>query len=133
MIMYTIPENKKLITADSGAFQYMGRIDFDEPSRPVMTWPASCAETVFTGTSVAVVFRNERLQDYTSLGYILDGVQGRIEMDDACEDKLYTIADGLEDKEHTLKIFKRLFVFATIVKCFTYAQNCRVIAGKLFV
>ncbi len=106
--MYTIPENKKLIAPDSGAFQYMGRIDFDDPARPVLVWPASCAETIFTGTSVGVVFKNIKMQDYTSLGYILDGVQGRIEMGDEYEDTLYMIAEGLEDKEHTLKIFKRL-------------------------
>lgn len=105
---YIIPDNKKLITADSGAFQYMGRIDHDDPARPVFTWPATCAETIFTGTSVGVVFRNIKMQDYTSLGYIIDGVQGRLEMGDECEDTLYMLAEGLEDKEHTLKIFKRL-------------------------
>ncbi|MBP1543049.1 MAG: electron transporter RnfD, partial [Oscillospiraceae bacterium] len=105
---YIIPDNKKLIAADSGAFQYMGRIDHDDPARPVFTWHATCAETIFTGTSVGVVFRNIKMQDYTSLGYIIDGVQGRLEMGDECEDTLYMLAEGLEDKEHTLKIFKRL-------------------------
>ncbi len=105
---YTIPENKKLIPADSDCLQYMGRIDWDDPQRPVLAWPASCVETIFTGTSVGVVFRNIRMQDYTSLGYIIDGVQGRLEMGDECDDTLYMLAEDLEDKEHTLKIFKRL-------------------------
>lgn len=106
--MYTIPENKKLIAPDSGVFQYTGRIDLDDPARPVLVWPATSAETIFTGTSVGVVFKNIRMQEYTSLGFILDGVQGRIEMGDEYEDTMYMIAEGLEDKEHTLKIFKRL-------------------------
>ncbi len=105
---YNIPENKKLITSDSECLQYMGRIDFDDPARPVFAWPASCVETIFTGTSVGVVFKNIKMQDYTSLGYIIDGVQGKIEMGNECEDTLYMLAEGLEDKEHTLKIFKRL-------------------------
>ncbi len=127
---YNIPENKKLITPDSEHLQYMGRIDFDDAKRPVFAWPASCVETVFTGTSVGVVFNNIRMQDYTSLGFIIDGVQGKIELrgetmqhsrrhwngevtelpdnGEAYEDSLYMLAEGLEDKEHTLKIFKRL-------------------------
>ena len=38
---YTIEKGKKLIPADSGCFQYVGRIDFDDPKRPVMIWPGS--------------------------------------------------------------------------------------------
>lgn len=127
---YNIPENKKLIAADSECLQYMGRIDWDDPKHPVFAWPATCVETVFTGTSVGVVFKNIRMQDYTSLGYIIDGIQGKIEMrgetmkqshrhwcgtDTILPDNgeeydysFYMLAEGLEDKEHTLKIFKRL-------------------------
>ena len=36
---YTIEKGKKLIPADNGCFQYVGRIDFDDPRRPVMAWP----------------------------------------------------------------------------------------------
>ena len=30
---YTIEKGKKLIPADNGCFQYVGRIDFDDPRR----------------------------------------------------------------------------------------------------
>ena len=62
---YTIPENKKFFPADLEHFQYMGRIDFDDPSRPVLVWPYSSAETVFTGTSVGIVIRNTKMQEHT--------------------------------------------------------------------
>ena len=52
---YTIEKGKKLIPADNGCFQYVGRIDFDDPKRPVMAWPGSYADVNFTGTSAAVV------------------------------------------------------------------------------
>lgn len=105
---YIIGKGKKLIAPDSGVFQYTGRIDFDNPARPVLTWPATSAETIFTGKSVGVVFKNIKMQDYTSLGYIIDGVQGKIEMGDESEDTLYILAENLDEGEHTLKIFKRL-------------------------
>ena len=54
---YTIEKGKKLIPADNGCFQYVGRIDFDDPRRPVMAWPGSYADVNFTGTSAAVVMR----------------------------------------------------------------------------
>lgn len=31
---YTIEKGKEFIPADSGCFQYVGRIDFDDPKRP---------------------------------------------------------------------------------------------------
>ena len=44
---YTIEKGKKLIPADNGCFQYVGRIDFDDPRRPVMAWPGSYADVNF--------------------------------------------------------------------------------------
>ncbi len=105
---YKIEEGKKLIPADSGCFQYMGRIDFDEPSRPVMVWPATCADTVFTGTSVGVVLQNINFQETTHFGAIIDGVMQKFPLKNSGEDELYMLAENLEDKEHTLRLIKTL-------------------------
>lgn len=105
---FTVDETKKLITADNACFQYMGRIDFDDPKHPVMVWPASCADTVFTGTSLSVVVKNKRFQEDTHFAVIIDGVMQKLFMGNSDEDELFTVAENLEDKPHTLRILKTL-------------------------
>lgn len=107
---FSLPENKKLISADDACFQYMGRIDFDDKKRPVLVWPATTVDTVFTGTSLSVVLNNYNFQDVTHFAVILDGVMKKIffDKDTNRSDNLYHIADGLEDKPHTLRILKTM-------------------------
>lgn len=105
--MYTIEAGKKFIPADAECFQYMGRIDFEDPKRPVLIFPASAAETVFTGTSVGMVLKNINLQECCYFGAVIDGVQQAVTLKNSGEDELYMLAEGLEDKEHTLVLFKR--------------------------
>ena len=105
---YTIEKGKKLIPADNGCFQYVGRIDFDDPKRPVMAWPGSYADVNFTGTSAAVVLKNINLQEDTHFAVIVDGVMKKITLSTNREDELFTAAEGLEDKHHTLRILKTM-------------------------
>lgn len=105
---YTIEKGKKLIPADSGCFQYVGRIDFDDPKRPVMIWPGSYIDVNFTGTSAAVVLKNINFQDVTHFAVIIDGVMKKIMLPTTRQDELYIAAEGLEDKPHTLRILKTL-------------------------
>lgn len=106
----TIPENKKLIPADDKRFQYMGRIDFDDPKRPVLVWPATAVDTVFSGTSLSIALNNMNFQDVTHFAVIVDGVMKKIffDKDESRTDRLYPVAEGLEDKPHTLRILKTL-------------------------
>lgn len=106
--MYTIKNGMKFIGADNDCFQYMGRIDFDDPKRPVLIFAASTVETVFTGTSVGMVLKNIDMQEHCYFGAIIDGVQQSVTLKNSYEDELYMLAEGLEDKEHTLVLFKRL-------------------------
>lgn len=101
-------KRKKLIPADNGCFQYVGRIDFDDPKRPVMAWPGSYADVNFTGTSAAVVLKNINLQEDTHFAVIVDGVMKKITLPTNREDELFTAAEGLEDKQHTLRILKTM-------------------------
>ena len=105
---YTIESNKKFIPADSGFFRYMGRIDFDDPKRPVMVWPATSADINFTGTSAAVVLKNINFQEDTHFAVIVDGVMKKITLPTDKEDRLYIAAEGLEDKPHTLRVLKTM-------------------------
>lgn len=105
---YTIPENKKFIPADSGCFQFVGRIDFDDPKRPVLVWPYSYIDTVFTGTSVGMVIKNIKLQEHTYMGAQVDGRMVTIDLGDEWDDTLYMLAEDLPEGEHTLRIYKRM-------------------------
>ncbi|MGN1108163.1 MAG: electron transporter RnfD, partial [Oscillospiraceae bacterium] len=105
---YAIEKGKKFIPADSGCFQYMGRIDFDDPARPVLVWVASTVDVIFTGTSVAAVLKNIDLQEHAYFGAFVDGVQQSFEMKHGREDELYVLAENLEPGEHTLRLMKRL-------------------------
>lgn len=105
---YELPANKKLITPESPALEYMGRIDFDDPSRPVFVWVGSNVTVRFTGTCVSAVLRNIKFQEETHFGFLLDGVFTKVFFKDSAEDEPYTLAEGLENTEHTLQLIKTM-------------------------
>ena len=105
---YTIEQGKKLISPDNSCFQYMGRIDDEDPARPVLIWPGSTVDVQFTGTYAAAVLKNIDLQEHTYFGAFIDGVQQSFEMKKGRQDELYILAEGLEDGWHTLRLLKRL-------------------------
>lgn len=114
---YNLDSSKKLIPADSGYLQYVGRINCADRQRPVLAWPYSSVETIFTGTCVGAVVKSISFQEDAWLGVIIDGVQQKVKMRGGREDELYIFAEGLEDKEHTLKIFKRMAAAHYIELC----------------
>ena len=85
---YTIEKGKKFIPADSACFQYVGRIDDENPARPVMIWPGSYADVEFTGTSAAVVLKNINFQEDTHFAVIVDGVMKKITLPTDRQDNL---------------------------------------------
>lgn len=105
---YSIEKGRKFISPDSGFFQFTGRIDFDNPKRPVLIFPATSAEIIFTGTYVAAVLKNIDFQEHTYFGAFIDGVQQSFELKKGRQDELYVLADNLQPGEHTLKLFKRM-------------------------
>ena len=129
---YDLPKGKKLITPEDPALEYMGRIDFDEPERPVLVWPGSNITTRFRGTCAAVVLRNIKFQEETHFGAVVDGVFRKIFFEDSSEDVCYTLAENLEDTEHTLQLVKTMaaheyFVFGG----FVFDESAEVTAPNL--
>lgn len=104
---YEIPDGKKLITPDNSAFEYMGRIDFDDPKRPVLVWPGTMIDVNFTGTYCALVIKNVTRQNSTHFGALVDGIMQKFFLKNNSEE-LYVLAEGLEDKQHTLKLVKTM-------------------------
>lgn len=105
---YELPAGKKLINPNDPAFEYMGRIDFDDPSRPVLVWPGTMIDVNFTGTSCALVIKNINHQELTHFGALVDGVMQKFFLKNTREDELYVLAEGLENTAHTLKLVKTL-------------------------
>lgn len=68
------------IEPDDPMLQYSGRIDDDDPKAPVLIYAASWVKMIFTGTSVAVTLANHHAYWTNEMGYLLDGVQGRIRL-----------------------------------------------------
>lgn len=117
---YELSKGKKLMTPDDPALEYMGRIDFDDPAGPLFIWVGSNVTTRFRGTCVSVILRNIKFHEPTHFGAVVDGVFRKIFFEDSSEDELYTLAEGLEDTEHTLRLVKTMaaheyFVFGGFV------------------
>lgn len=104
-----IPENKKLISPDNNCFEYMGRIDFENPQEPLFIWTASTVDINFTGTSCAVILNNIPFFSPTHFGALVDGVMQKFFLQDG--EQLVTLAENLEDAPHTLKLVKTMGAF----------------------
>lgn len=104
-----IPENKTFIKPDDKSFEYMGRIDFENPSEPLFIWAASTADINFTGTSCAVLLNNIPFFAPTHFGALIDGVMQKFFLEDG--EQLITLAENLEDAPHTLKLVKTMGAF----------------------
>ncbi len=105
-----IPQNKKLIAADSGKMTYMGRIDHSDPAKPQFIWAGSNVRMRFTGTSVSALIYNKRFYNTMLLGFIIDGKEGKVQFGSKDEwegEYLLDLADGLEEGEHEIILFKR--------------------------
>ena len=96
----------KIISPDNKCFDYMGRIDFENPERPMFIWAGSNTQTIFTGKSLSVIVRNYAFQKDAHFGVVIDGVFHKIFLKNSTDDEIYTICDNLENGEHTLEIIK---------------------------
>lgn len=97
-----------IITPDNEKLQYSGRIDFEEKNAPVLVYAASYVKIVFTGKRIAVELANHRSCWTNQMGYMLDGIQGRITLRDDDKREVYQIAENLSDTPHELMLFKRM-------------------------
>ena len=102
------------IEPDDPMLQYSGRIDDDDPKAPVLIYAASWVKMIFTGTSVAVTLANHHAYWTNEMGYLLDGVQGRIRLLNDGKKKTYEIAGQLPDARHELMLFKRMDACHTV-------------------
>lgn len=95
-----------LIPADNKGFLYTGRIDFNEPKAPYLSWPGSSVKANFTGSHLEVVLDDDNGKNYYNIiidgndrfPYVLQAKQG---------EHRYVISNSLAAGKHTLEIYKR--------------------------
>lgn len=97
--MFISPENERL--------QYSGRIDFGNVEAPVFVFPCSYVKMRFTGTYVRAVLENRKSYWSSFLGYFIDGEQKCVKLKDDGKETVM-LAEGMEDTEHELMLFKRM-------------------------
>lgn len=93
--------------ADSNAFAYTGRIDFENPAEPLMIYAGSMVETKFTGKSIGIYVKNQSMFRYTAIGMLVDGVQYECELTRSDDEQFFNLSAELHGGEHTLVVFKR--------------------------
>lgn len=100
--------NHNIISPKDARLTYSGRIDFSDPSRPVFVFPSSSVAMGFTGTSVKVKVSNHHAYFDNYIGYVLDGIEGRLMLPSSSKEVELSIAENLFDGEHELYLFKRM-------------------------
>jgi len=87
--------------------RYQGRIDFSDPSKPILIGPASYFEINFTGDSCIVLLQNMNPPEmYNFISVEIDGeYQGRVKIV-ADTIAAYSFVPESEAESHNLRIFK---------------------------
>lgn len=98
---------ERFLRADDPALRYTGRVDFSDPAAPVLVYPYSSVEMRFSGTVLKVVLRNRNAYWDNYLGFVIDGVEGKVKIPEHEKIICLTLAEGLADRVHTLFFFKR--------------------------
>lgn len=96
-------DKKSFIPADDPNIAYIGRFDKSDPKKPVFMYSGCIVRTVFEGTSIALVMKDDSLRNWFNV--IIDDSLFVIKADH--KDSLYQLADGLKNKKHTLEIIRR--------------------------
>jgi hypothetical protein len=105
LIQSCVPETViTTIYPDNGKIRYTGRINFDNKKSPEIYWPGTQIEIVFEGEELKAKLKDERGENYFNI--IIDEDSLRyVKLNQ--EEKYYTLAKGLPDGKHTIKLIKR--------------------------
>lgn len=93
-----------LINPADSRINYTGRVNFTNRMIPEIYWPGSQIEIRFMGESLKVKLKDENGRNYFNI-VIDDDSLRYIRLDSL--DRLYTLAEGLPEGPHTVKLIKR--------------------------
>jgi hypothetical protein len=99
-------EDRILISPTDKNIQYVGRINFSHPEKPVIYWPGTYIISKFQGKSIGIKLNDENGNNFFNA--IIDGDDTNPVIID-CEkgEKTYLLATGLKDTIHHFELFKR--------------------------
>ncbi len=118
----------QIFTPSHNALQYMGRIDINDPDAPIFHWAGSLVKFRFSGKFLAITVKDHRCYGEPAIGYVLDGVVGKLMLSANCNDIPQTVQIPVEhDGTHECIIYKR----QDATHCFTLTEIQLDDAGNL--
>ena len=100
-------KRKNSINICNKYLQYCGRIDKIEEDKYCFVFPYSSVTMRVKTTSLELVIENEHEYWEHSLGYVIDGVQGKVDISSEPGLQRVLIQENMEDRMHDIIIFKR--------------------------
>ena len=95
--------SKKFISADNRNIELIGRFDLTDKTSPVFMYSGSAIRTLFKGTSIEVILKDDSLRNMFNV-IIDDSV---FVLTTNKPDGTYLLASNLEDRKHSLEIYRR--------------------------
>ena len=92
------------VYSDNGKIRYTGRINFEDKKAPEIYWPGTQIEIRFEGEELRVKLKDEKGENYFNVVIDEDSLR-YIKLDK--EARYYTLAKGLPEGKHTIKLIKR--------------------------
>jgi len=101
------PNNKEIISPVDPKIQYMGRIDFSNPEKPLFSFPNVSIKTNFEGTSISCLVQNYDGKDFNlNYFYVLIDEMEPYKLLVQANETEYELISDLPDGEHTLELIK---------------------------
>jgi hypothetical protein len=97
------PGSKKFVAADNKNILLVGRFDLSDKASPVFMYSGSTIRTIFSGTSVEVVLKDDSLRNMFNV--LID--DSLFVFTASNPDGTYLLAENLENKKHSLEIYRR--------------------------
>lgn len=103
LILFSNAPASNVIPADHPHIQYFGRWDFSNPAAPSHSWPGVYLIAKFEGTRIGARFND----NFNYYNVFIDGALHSIFHGTTSGTADYTLASGLADGQHTLRLSKR--------------------------
>lgn len=95
--------SKTTVPADNPHIAYIGRFNNADKAKPVFMYSGSAIRTIFEGTSADLILKDDSLRNLFTI--IID--DSLFVLTANRTDSVYKLAEGLDNKKHTLEIIRR--------------------------
>lgn len=105
----TLKKDNPKLSFDDAKIQYEGRIEKKEGDASYLYWPGTTVKIRFKGTGIKVIMEDDKINNNKNRNFFYVIVDGKVNYNKFEINKgkqTYTLADKLDDAEHTLELFK---------------------------